>query len=346
MTPAAMIAEMTLPETMCWLGLCAVCVFFSGLFSGAETGMYSINTTRVRLAAHQKNPAAIRMQLLLRDRGGLLFTTLFGTNLANYLAPACLTIIFLNTIADRSREDTESLAELYTTLILTPIVFVFGEVVPKNVFNRNAEALMLQFSGIIFFAHRMCEKLGIIWLQRKFSEIAFRGMNPHTRDTAGAKSRLDVFQMLREGAAEGTMSLTQVSILERIDRLRSLQVSAVMVPQYQVVMLSADDTRKTAEPLLRLSRVSRLPVHAADKRQVIGVVHVLDILTAGNERTARDLMRPPIEISPQTRVVDALSRLQREFRRMAIVVDSKGRCLGIVTVKDLVEEIVGELKAW
>ncbi|MBX3393994.1 MAG: DUF21 domain-containing protein [Phycisphaerae bacterium] len=346
MTPTAIMADMALPEMMCWIGLCAVCVFFSGLFSGAETGMYCINTTRVRLAAHQKSAAAIRMQLLLRDRGGLLFTTLFGTNLANYLAPACLTIIFLSTIADHTREETESLAELYTTLILTPIVFVLGEVVPKNVFNRNAEALMLRFSGIIFLAHRICEKLGIIWLQRKFSEIAFRGMNPNARDTAGVKSRLDVFQMLREGAAEGTMSLTQMSILERIDRLRSLQVSAVMVPHYQVVMLAADDTRKSAEPLLRLSRVSRLPVYGDDKRNVVGVVHVLDLLTAGGDRTARNLMRPPIEISPQTRVVDALSRLQREFRRMAIVVDSKRRCLGIVTVKDLVEEIVGELKAW
>lgn len=341
-----MLAEMSTAETVVWVALCAVFVLFSGVFSGAETGMYSINSTRLRLLAHQNNPAAIRVQDILRDRAGFLFTSIFGTNLAHYLAPACLTYVFVRTVQARSPDEAENLAELYTTLILTPVVFIFGDVVPKNVFHRNADAVMLRTSRILQFVHRICEYSGIIWLQRKFSELAFRGLNPRSSGAAAMHSRLDVYQMLREGAAEGALTLTQVSILERIDRLRSLQVAGVMTPHHQVVMLHAASTPRTAEPILRISKLSRLPVYETDKRRVIGVVHVLDLLTAPQDRTARELMRTPVEISPGTRVIDALSRLQREARRMAVVVDQRGRCLGIVTVKDLVEEIVGELKAW
>lgn len=343
---SAILATITWPETILWITLCAICVFFSAVFSGAETGMFSLNMTRMRLAAHQKNASATRLQDVVRDRAAFLFTTLFGTNLANYLAPACLTIIFVQTMSGRPRDEVERLSELYTTLILTPIIFIFGEAVPKNVFNRNADSMMLRFSRLLAFMHRLCEWSGIIFLQRKFSEVAFRGLNPRTRAATAMQTRLDVYQMLREGAAEGALSLTQVSILERIDRLRSLQVISVMVPFHQAVVLPASATRKAAEPLLRASRVSRLPVIGPDKRGVVGVVHVLDLMTAGEDRTVRELMRTPVEITPTTRVIDALSRLQREFRRMAVVVDRNGRCLGIVTVKDLVEEIVGELKAW
>lgn len=341
-----MLAAISTFELCIWIVLCAVMVFLSGVFSGAETGLYSINTTRLRLEAHQKNRRALRLQEILRDRAAFLFTVIFGTNMANYLAPVCLTIIFVRSLTGRSPDEVERLAELYTTLILTPVVFVFGEAVPKNVFNRNADRYMLLFSRFLRWAHRFCEISGIIWLQRKFSELAFRGLSSSGGAGAPVQSRLDVYQMLRESAAEGALTLTQVAILERIGRLRGLRVSAVMVPFYQIVQLQADADRTTAEPVLRISRFSRLPVFGSDRRRIIGVVHVLDLLTSPPGRTALDLMRSPVEITPETRVIDALARLQREFRRMAIIVDGRGQCLGIVTVKDLVEEIVGELKAW
>lgn len=342
-----LLATIALPEILIWVAVCALCIFFSAIFSGAETGMYCVNSTRLRLLAHEKSAAAQTVQKLMRDRAGFLFTTLFGTNLANYLAPVCLTYVFVRSFTGQDPEHAERLAEVYTTLILTPVVFVLGEAVPKNVFNRNANRFMLRFSRMLNWVHTFCEMTGVIWLQRKFSELAFKGLNPRTSAGAPLQSRLDVYQMLREGAAEGALTLTQVSILERIDRLRSVRVAAVLVPFGQIVALRADDNINQTEAILRISRVSRLPVYEArDPRKIVGVVHMLDLLTAPGEKRVRDFMRPPIDIGPEARVTDALTLLQNEFRRMAIVNDRRGRCLGIVTVKDLVEEIVGELKAW
>ncbi|HWL92388.1 MAG TPA: CNNM domain-containing protein [Phycisphaerae bacterium] len=340
-----MIAQIATSQALIWIGLCVTFVFFSAIFSGAETGMYCINMTRLRLAAHQENPAAMRVQDILRDRAAFLFTSILGTNICHYLAPVCLTLLFIRALGDRSLHEAERLAELYTMLILTPVFFIFGDAVPKNVFHRNANAVLMRFSLILKWGHRLFECLGIIWLQRKVTEIVSRSLSP--RAGSGAfQARLDVYQMLREGAAEGALTLTQASILERIDRLRSLRVASVMVPLPQMVTIAADTTRAAAETVLRIARVSRLPVYQGDRRRIVGVVHVLDLLTSGEGRAASEVMRPPVEIMPGTRVVDALAVLQREARRMAIVVGPDGRCLGLVTVKDLVEEIVGELKAW
>src|SRR5512140_3180200 len=129
-----MSTPMSLLEMLAWTVLCAAFIGLSALFSGAETGLYCVNRLRLRVAAHEKHRQAGRLQKLLIDQAGLLSTTLIGTNLANYLAPVGLTTVFLSLLRGHPEVDRERLAELYTTLILTPLVFIFGEAVPKNLF--------------------------------------------------------------------------------------------------------------------------------------------------------------------------------------------------------------------
>lgn len=341
-----MIAAMSNLELLIWLAACALFVFLSGLFSGSETGLYCINSTRLRLAAHQKDAAALRLQSLLSDRTGLLFTTLFGTNLANYLAPVCLTIVFLESVAGAEAADRERRAELYTTLILTPTVFIFGEIVPKNVFHRDADRLMSRVSSTLRLTHLLFKMTGVIWIQRQIS--AFVAGRLHRQHSSGSAfhSRLDVYQMLRESAAEGALSVTQSSILERIHRLKAISVRAVMVQGHNIDMLSSEATRSEVERLIRKSPYSRMPVYRDSRRRIVGVVHVLGILTGPPDRPIGNMARAPLEITADRSVIEALGMLQQEYQRMAIVVDKAGRCIGLVTMKDLVEEIVGDLAAW
>jgi len=341
-----MTASLSQLELYLWPAACLAFVFLSGLFSGSETGLYCINQTKLHLAAHRQDASALRLRKLLEDRTGLLFTTLFGTNLANYLAPLCLTVVFLGSIHAESRADAEHLAELYTTLILTPFVFIFGEIVPKNVFQRNADDLMRRVSRILRVTHIAFAMTGIIWVQRKCSEFVVNRFGSQSVSGRALHSRVDVYQMLREGAAEGALTLTQSTILERIHLVQSISVGRIMVHRSRVAMIRDDAKRADVERILRRTPYSRLPVYRKNRRRISGVVHLLDILTAPPDRPVGAAAKQPVEIPTDMSVVDALSTLQRGSRRMAIVTSPTGHCLGIVTVKDLVEEIVGELAAW
>jgi putative hemolysin len=246
----------------------------------------------------------------------------------------------------KSAGNAEQLAELYTTLILTPIVFVFGEIVPKNVFQRNADRLMPRLAGILRVTHWMFQVTGIVAAQRWFSNMALRRFHRQTTSGSAFHTSLDVYQVLREGAAEGVLSRMQSTMIERVHVLKTVRAGSIMVPFNNVEMLPADSTRASIEHRLGSLRHSRIPIYRGDRRNVVGVVHLLDILTAPPQADLASMARPPIPITSRMPVMDALALLQREYRRIAIVVEQDNRCVGIVTVKDLVEEIVGELAAW
>lgn len=334
-------------ELAFWLSFCAICVLFSAIYSAAETGMYSLNRLRLSVAAHRKSRSAGSLLNLLADRSALLSTTLLGTSLANFLAPLALTMIFVQT-GDSSMAQNQPgfRAEVYTTLILTPIIFVFGEVVPKNIFQRHADRLMPRIAHILLLSRWMFQVTGLIGLQRRIANSVLRRLPTQPSPAAVLGSRVEMYQLLHEGAAEGNLTRTQIAMLESVHKLRSVSVASVMVPLARVVMLEALQRRDQIDAVLRHSNHARMPVYEADRRHVVGVVHLLDMVDAPPGKRVGELMLPVVRISTRTTILDALSTLQKERRRMAVIEEPSGRCVGIVTVKDLVEEIVGELAAW
>jgi CBS domain containing-hemolysin-like protein len=282
----------------------------------------------------------------MRDKTGLLFTSLVGTNIANYMAPFCLTIVFAHTLNIAQQAERERMAELYTTLILTPTVFIFGEIVPKNIFHLNADALMRRVARFIQWTYYACRVTGLLFIQRTITR-AVVGILRRDQGALGAMpARAEVYHMLRESAAEGTLTVAQSSMVERIHRLNTIRLRDVMVPQKAVVMAEHDQTRADLEPRLARTRYSRMPVYKSSRKSVIGIVHILDILNAEPNTEMKSLARTTCRINGDANVFEALGILQTEYGRMAIVVNDAGDCIGIATIKDLVEEIVGELAAF
>ena len=341
-----MIAVATTLAITGYLLCCLIAIALSGIYSGSETGIYSLSVTKLRLDAHDGKRDALRLERAMADRANLLFATLVGTNIANYFAPFCLTAVFVLTLNHEDIAAREQQAELYATLILTPLVFIFGEVVPKNLFHSSADVLMRRYSRFITAALAFCRYTGISHLQRALTYSITRILRgPRAVDHA-MRSRAEIYQLLREGAAEGIMSSAQRNMMERIHRLNTMAVREVMVPLRGVVSLSANMKRADIEDRLSQARYSRLPVFKHKRDKVVGVVHMLEILYAEPSQTMEDLSHPAILIPDHTNLIDALATLQEEYARMAIVTDPRGRCAGIVTVKDLVEEITGEIQAF
>lgn len=336
----------TMFKMIACLVICAGCVAMSGVFSAAETGIYCLSRLRLSLAVHRGDPRALILQNLIRDRSDLLATTLFGTNVANYVAPLCLTYLFLVTAtSDISEHQAGARAEFYTTVILTPIIFILGEIVPKNLFQRHADSLMLRVARLLALARQLFHLTGLIVLQRMLATIFIR-RTAAADPTAVLGSRLQMYQLLHEGAAEGNLTRTQTTMLESVHKLRDVPVQSVMVPLSRAFLLRADAKREQLDSTLRITRHSRMPVYRDDRTHIIGMVHLLDLIDLPGSNKVEEITRPVVHVSAATTVLDTLSLLQTKRRRMAVVDDTNGRCIGLVTVKDLVEEIVGELTAW
>jgi putative hemolysin len=171
-------------------------------------------------------------------------------------------------------------------------------------------------------------------------------------DPARAAAERDILpqarmlELLREGAACGGLTAFQRDAFERVMSLSRTPVTRVMVPRQRAAMIQRDWSRADVLRIARMAHFSRLPVYADDARRVVGVLNVFDVLTDDQSRPTADYIRDVQRMDAGDTVLNALRTLQRAHEVMAIVCDARGYCLGLLTVKDLVEEIVGELEAW
>ena len=322
------------------LGL-LIAVLLSGYFSGTETGVYCLNHVRLRVAVDRNEPGARRLDRLMRHPEDLVITALLGTNVADYLATACTASLFLHTAI------SGNLAEIYATAVVTPLIFVFGGIVPKDWFRRESNSLLMRLSATMLACRAAARFTGLLWLLRTLAHWLARRLAPN-RATADAPllERTRMLHLLREGAVRGGLTPVQRDLIERVLRFADARCQDVMVPRPRTATVPRDIDRTDFLRIARMAHFSRLAVHDGDPRRIVGTINVYDVLTDTEDRAVAEHVRPPLTLSARTPVAAALLRLQRARQAMAIIVDATGEFLGLLTVKDLVEEIVGELEVW
>lgn len=309
--------------------------------SGIETGSYCLNRVRLRVWSEQNRPGARRLAGLIARHGDLVITLLLTNVLADYICTACVTALLLQyAVASGS-------AEFWTTLLVTPVLLVFGGILPKDRFRREADRWMYPLALPLHAVVRLVQATGFVWLMRSVTRAFARWIDP-TRDAREAQvlPRANVRLLLHEGAALGGLSSFQRDLIDRVMNLAHVRVGSVMIPRQRAATVALDVPRDDFLRIARMAHFSRLPVYRDDPRQIIGVVAVFDVLTDPQRQPIAAHVRPPITLTEQVNVSTALLQLQQARETMAIVQDRAGRCLGILTLKDLVEEIVGDLEAW
>ena len=324
-----------------WITVGLVSVILSALYSGIETGVYCLDPIKLRLRGERGPRLSRWLAAMLVRRERLLVVLLIGNNVANYGSTAAAAILLAQTMSPNR-------AELLTVLLVTPVLFVVGEMVPKNLFQRFADRLvyrwlwLLRSSQILFTAVGLVPTIG--WLTDLIVRIGRRGT--HSADVLGAREQLHAF--LRETATAGVLSGYQSQIARNVLNVSGVTAGDVMTPLRRVQMVPHDATAGQFHRLAAQSRFSRWPVYRRGHRnQIVGVVNVDELLLAAPERwDLPDRWLEPLTLTSDVGVLEALLRLQRARRAMAIVVDERERAVGIVTLKDLVEEIVGDLVAW
>jgi CBS domain containing-hemolysin-like protein len=328
-----------------WLWAAALLgVLVSALASGVETGLYRLNRIRLRLRADSGDRRAKILQDLLGDLRGQIIVCLVGANLGDYLATAMLTLL----VVSAGWVETSAGVELLATPIVAMVLFVFANVVPKSVFVAEADHWMYPLARPLKAAYVVLRRTGVLPALSGLSHLVLRVVRRGEAAADPFHPRERLRAILREGAAEGVISGYQHELAGKVLGLREQLVHAVMIPIGRVAGVPADIDRDRFLADLRRHSFSRLPVWEGRKENVVGIVHIMDVLAAGDQPLdlAALMNREFVAVSPEMTVAQALLRLRKARAAIAVVRDDKGRAVGVITVKDLVEEVVGELAEW
>jgi putative hemolysin len=318
-----------------------IAIMLSALFSGAETGVYCLDRVRLGVRSEQKDRQARRLAALMERREDLVITTLLGTNVADYLLTVCVTALLLGVAV------SGSLAEIYATAIVTPIILVFGGVIPKDWFQRQSDRLMYPLALPLKWCWRGACWIGVVWLLRTLTRRLLHGIDPlRASAEKDLLPRVRVRRLLREGAVSGGLSPFQRDTIERVMNISSVRVADVMVARQRAAIVPSDIPGADVLRIARMAHFSRLPVYRDDPRRIVGILNVYHVLTDEHRRPIAEYVQPATYVQAGESVPAALLKLQQARQVMGIVVDPAGNCLGLFTIKDLVEEIVGELAAW
>lgn len=328
---------MTTGETVGYIALALFGISLSSLFSGMETGLYTLNRVRLTVRAGRGEPAAQRLQRFLRQPFRMLSTILVGNNIANFCGS--FGIAALLTGWGYSQWETVAL----NALILMPILFVIGETLPKDLFRTNADVWTYRLGPFLAVCWAIFTWTLIAPLVEQIGKLAARlvGGEPEAPTTA----RTRVSQLLREGEGAGLLNAMQTTLADRALNFGTRTVAEEMIPWKNVITLPVDLEGPARIERLRRVNHTRLPVVERDGR-VVGVVSLLDIVLRPQQAT-RELMVEPALLPGDLYVPRALQELRAKRRSMGIVIDPKTqKPSGIVTMKDLVEPLTGELAAW
>lgn len=317
-------------EYIIGLGLIGCCLVLSGLFSGSEMGFISINRVRLKHLVKLNNQKAVVINYLIDDIHHLLATMLVGINIA-IITASCLTTYLFESIS------------VYTEAFLIIILLLFGEIIPKTIFRRHANKLILSMAYPLKWA---CVIL--LPLVNLVTKITNPFINIWTEK--GIKrpflTKEEIILLMEQ---EGNLDKDEEEMIDGIFELSLTKVKEIMTPRVDIVSLSSKATMIEILECFREYKYSRLPVYDETIDNIIGIIYVKDILsvleTPDIEKFAAiEFIRFPYFVPTTKRIDQLLEEFQSQRNQLAIVVDEYGGTSGLVTLEDLLEEIFGEIQ--
>ncbi|MFI4862021.1 MAG: CNNM domain-containing protein [Phycisphaerales bacterium JB063] len=326
-------------QLLMWCGLMLLGFAGSALFSGMETGCYRLNRVRLFVRAARRERSAVILDTLIHRPAALLGTLLVGNNMANYLGTAALGII----LGSLALSDWQVI--VVNTLLVSILLLIFGETLPKDFFASNADRFMYPLARPLRLLHGLFTVTLVLPLVVLFSKLAVRLFGGGPARISSPRKR--VVEMVRHGAGYGLLSDEQSAMAQRAFALSNREVGGEATPWAKVQTIRGHQNVDKLIGIARQSKHSRFPVLDA-KGHIVGTIDVIDTLADGEpgHRKVSELMRPVVSV-PETKTIRyALTQLQREHIGLAIVTGLAGRPVGVVTVKDLVEPLTGEIADW
>ncbi len=317
-------------------GLIGCLILFSGFFSGSETGMMALNRYRLRHMAKSGHRGAVKATKLLDEPESLISTILIGNNLVNNLAAATATILAIRLYGDS--------AVVPASILLTLIFLIFAEIIPKTVAAYHSEGVAFKVSYVLLPLKTVL--FPVIWVVNRVIHFFLRFTGFEANNNTEHLSMDELRTIV--GEAGHMIPKRHQGMLMNILDLEQVTVDDIMIPRNEVYGIDLNNDVQSILRRLQQSEFTRLPVYRDDINNIVGILHQRDVISSIDERgqVKLDLLmnavKDPYFVPESTPLHTQLFNFQKHKHRQGIVVDEYGVVQGIVTLEDLLEEIVGE----
>ena len=315
-----------------WVAL-VILVGFSAFFSASETAFSSLNQIRLKSRAEDGDSSAARVLNMAEQYDKLLSTILIGNNIVNIAAASIGTILFTRMLG-AERGATVS------TIVLTIIVLIFGEVTPKSLAKEMPEKVATAVSP--FLVLLMALMTPLTWLFTQWKKLLGRFVHSGEADTI---TEGELMTMVSEAENDGELTDRESELIRSAIEFDDVEVEEILTPRVDVVAVEDDIPLEELAQTFAESGYSRLPVYHGTIDNIIGVVHEKDFYIARLKKATKidDLVVPTLYTTGSTQISQLLRTLREQHHHLAVVVDEYGGTEGIITLEDILEELVGEI---
>lgn len=310
----------------------AILIMFSAYFSATETAFTSLNRIRIKNLANDGDRKAKEVLDLSERYDSLLSTILVGNNIVNIAMSSIATVLFM--------ELNPVYGATIATAVITVLVLVFGEISPKNLAKESPEKFAMFSAPIIrFFMLILAPVNWIFGLWKKLLAKLFNadGVNPITED--------ELLTIVEEAETEGGIDEDQSELIQNAIEFNELEAWDVLTPRVDIQAIEIDESQEEIAELFMTTGFSRLPVYEDDLDNIVGVLNQKDFhnYIKGTDKSISEYVKPVIFVAGSMKIAQLLKRLQTVKTHIAIIVDEYGGTSGLVTMEDIIEELVGEI---
>lgn len=327
----ALLSASTTVTAIMWLAL-VLCIVLSGIFSATETAYSTASKVRLTTMSDEGDKKAGKVLKLLNNYEKVLFTVLVGNNIVNITATTLATLLFIAMMGD--------IGATVSTIVITVVVLLFGEISPKMLAKQHPEGFAKNVYGFLRACMFILTPITFIldgwkWLLSKMFRF------PQT----ASFSEEELITIVETAENEGQLEKHESELIRSAIEFEDLDVRDIMVPRVNVEAVPEDATMEEIYKVFVESGYSRLPVYRDDIDTIVGILHEKDfsVLLHDGGTDIKPLIKKCIYLTQSIKISTALGMLQKEKIHMAIVVDEFGGTDGIVTLEDILEELVGEI---
>ncbi|MBQ6496981.1 MAG: HlyC/CorC family transporter [Firmicutes bacterium] len=309
-----------------------ILIIFSAYFSATETAFTSVNRIRIKNMANEGNKKAEKVLALSDKYDKLLTTILVGNNIVNITMTAIATVMFVSIY----KEYGATIA----TIVITVLVLVFGEITPKNIAKEKAESFSMWSAPLISFFMVILTPINVIFTGWKHFIAKLFKLNEEDTITDD-----EILTMVEEAETGGSLDEERSELIQNAIEFDELTAEDVMTPRPEMKAIDIDCTKEELAEIFEETGFSRLPVYEEEIDKIIGVINQKDFhnYVVGKNMEIADFVTPVVFVAETMKIFDLLRKMQQLKTHMAIVIDEYGGTSGLVTMEDIIEELVGEI---
>lgn len=328
-------------ESSGWLVVFLVfLILLSGFFSASETALMSINKIRVKQFIEDGVKGAKEIQDLIENPSEILSTILICNNIVNILASSISTVIFIDIFSDFGT----GFATSVSTLVLTVVILIFGEITPKTIAVLKSEKLALVLYRplkIVLFLLKP-----IVFVFSKISKIIMIIFGIREGETQANITEEDIKSMVNFSQEEGVLEVEEKKLIYNVFEFGDLKVRDVMIPRVDMITLSMNSSYDEIVSVFKTERFSRVPVYKDNIDNIVGVINIKDLffIQKDDDFKIEKYIREVHSTHEYKKIRDLFNEMKKSRNHMTVVRDEYGGTVGLATIEDLIEEIVGDIE--